>query len=222
MANKTETRPRQGGNTVDRSAVLRKVMEVLSAKGFAKDVDCRLNKRSGTWLRRAPQGLRNQGRDSPRRDPVLRRHRGISGARAFARLADRQRSNSVDAGRECAVAPALAQILWLSFYVQRLYRSSEDEPTCRTSWRRSVVRSSKQIRSRLARSVREGELPESANCEALANLCLTLLSGLTFRVLDGTPPSLLFRSIELFVNGLGFTSPEPGNAPKVARDLARH
>ena len=36
MANRTETRPRQGGNAVDRSAVLRKVMEVLSAKGFAK------------------------------------------------------------------------------------------------------------------------------------------------------------------------------------------
>jgi hypothetical protein len=52
--------------------------------------------------------------------------------------------------------------------------------------------------------VREGELPEDANCEALANLCLTLLSGLTFRVMDGAPPSLLFRSIGLFVDALGF------------------
>jgi hypothetical protein len=48
------------------------------------------------------------------------------------------------------------------------------------------------------------ELPESANCEALANLCLTVLSGLTFRVLDGAPPGLLFRSIGLFVAALGF------------------
>ena len=63
---------------------------------------------------------------------------------------------------------------------------------------------SKHIRARLARSVREGELPEGANCEALANLCLTLLSGLTFRVLDGAPPGLLFRSIGLFVDALGF------------------
>jgi len=70
-----------------------------------------------------------------------------------------------------------------------------------TEKRRSL---SKHIRARLARSVREKELPEGANCEALANLCLTLLSGLTFRVLDGAPPSLLFRSIELFVKGLGF------------------
>jgi hypothetical protein len=63
---------------------------------------------------------------------------------------------------------------------------------------------SKHIRARLARSVREGELPEGANCEALANLRLTLLSGLTIRVLDGAPPGLLFRSIGLFVDALGF------------------
>lgn len=36
MANKTETRPRQGGDNLDRPVVLRKVMEVLSAKGFNK------------------------------------------------------------------------------------------------------------------------------------------------------------------------------------------
>jgi AcrR family transcriptional regulator len=36
MANKTATRSRQGGDAVDRSVVLRKVMEVLSEKGFAK------------------------------------------------------------------------------------------------------------------------------------------------------------------------------------------
>src|SRR5580704_2135033 len=36
MAHRTETRPRQGGNAVNRSVVLRKVMEVLSVKGFAK------------------------------------------------------------------------------------------------------------------------------------------------------------------------------------------
>jgi AcrR family transcriptional regulator len=36
MANKTETRPRQDADAVDRSAALRNVMEVLAAKGFAK------------------------------------------------------------------------------------------------------------------------------------------------------------------------------------------
>jgi AcrR family transcriptional regulator len=36
MANKTETRPRQGADAVDRSSTLGNVMEVLSAKGFAK------------------------------------------------------------------------------------------------------------------------------------------------------------------------------------------
>jgi hypothetical protein len=52
--------------------------------------------------------------------------------------------------------------------------------------------------------VTEGELPARVNCEALANLCLTLLSGLNVRILDGAPPGLLFRSIEIFVYSLGF------------------
>jgi len=76
---------------------------------------------------------------------------------------------------------------------------------------------SKHLRSRLAQSVTEGELPEGANCEALANLCLTPLSGLTFRVLDGAPPSLLFRSIELFVNALGFKTSRRQATSRAAR-----
>jgi AcrR family transcriptional regulator len=36
MANKTDTRPQEGGSAVDRSAVLRTVMQVLSVRGFAK------------------------------------------------------------------------------------------------------------------------------------------------------------------------------------------
>ena len=62
----------------------------------------------------------------------------------------------------------------------------------------------KHIRGRLVQSVTEGELPPRVNCEALANLCITLLGGLTLRVLDGTSQGLLFRSIEVFVNSFGF------------------
>ena len=65
---------------------------------------------------------------------------------------------------------------------------------------------SRQIRSRLMQSVDEGELPKNTNCEAVANLCFTILSGLAVRIWDGTPPPLLFRSIEIFVNALGFQS----------------
>ena len=85
-----------------------------------------------------------------------------------------------------------------------------------------IVRSSPtncvvHIRLRLTQSVTEGELPEDTNCEALANLCLTLLSGLTFRVSDGTAAGLLFRSIQLFVNALGFTPRRSKASPRVAR-----
>jgi hypothetical protein len=70
-----------------------------------------------------------------------------------------------------------------------------------TERRRSL---SKQIRLRLAQSVTEGELPQNSNCEVLASLCLTVLSGLTFRILEGSAAGLLFRSLELFVSVLGF------------------
>jgi len=84
-----------------------------------------------------------------------------------------------------------------------------------------------QIRTRLTRSVNEGELPEGVHVGALANLCFTVLSGLTFRVLDGTPPGLMFRSIELFVNGLGFRSrhsqleSRERGSPRTRRKVAR-
>jgi AcrR family transcriptional regulator len=64
----------------------------------------------------------------------------------------------------------------------------------------------KQIRVRVSRSIRECELPGDADIEAITNLCFTVLSGLTFRVLDGARPAHLFRCIDLFVNSLGFRS----------------
>lgn len=88
-----------------------------------------------------------------------------------------------------------------------------------TERRRSL---SKHIRLRLTQSVAEGELPEGANCEALANLCLTLLSGLMLRVLDGTPPGPLFRSLELFVNALGFKPRDTQARPRVTRPSRPH
>jgi AcrR family transcriptional regulator len=76
---------------------------------------------------------------------------------------------------------------------------------------------SKHIRARLARSVGEAELPGDVNCQALTDLCLAILGGITFRVLDATPPSLLFRSIALFVDMLGFTGRRRPRAPKARR-----
>jgi AcrR family transcriptional regulator len=75
----------------------------------------------------------------------------------------------------------------------------------------------KRVHDRVTQSVIEGELPEDTKVDAVANLCLAVLGGLTFRVIDGTPKGLLFRSIELFVNGLGF-SPQKS---RVRRTLKR-
>jgi hypothetical protein len=75
----------------------------------------------------------------------------------------------------------------------------------RISWLKGVVHFQNKYVSRLTQSVNEGELPDDTNCEALANLCLAVLGGLHLRVLDGAPALLLFRSIDIFVNALGFT-----------------
>ena len=68
---------------------------------------------------------------------------------------------------------------------------------------------------------REGELPDQTNIEALASLCFTVLAGLTIRVLDGASAALLLRSIELFVNTLGFTPRIPRSSAGERKSLRK-
>ena len=215
MANKNETRPRQGGNAVDRSVALRKVMEVLAVKGFTKasmeDLTSATGLDYGT--------LRNL---YGARDEILRAAIQFC-ADTEASLAQEPLRVSPN-GRE-AILSMLEENVRLrrhwtrhcgclfsfnAFVIPQEDAALQDFLTER---RRSL---SKQIRSRLVRSVDEGELPERTNCEVLANLCLTLLSGITFRVLDGAPPGLLFRSLEMFVNALGFAPRQGRIKPPVA------
>ena len=216
MANRTETRPRQGGNAVDRSVVLRKVMEVLSVKGFAKASVADLTSAAGVDYSALHKAFGT-------RDQILRA--------AIQFCADTEASLAQEplraspTGREAILSmleenvrlrrhwPRYCGCLFTfnAFVIPPEEVELEDYLADR---RRSV---SKQIRLRLVQSVTEGELPEDTNCEVLANLCLTLLSGLTFRVLDGAPPGLLFRSLELFVNALGFPPRRGRGRPHAAR-----
>ena len=203
MANKTETRPRPGADTVDRSAALRNVMEVLSAKGFAKASTADLKSAVGPGYGALHKAFGT-------RDEILRAAIRFC-ADTEACLAQEPLRVS-PTGREAILAmleenvrlrrhwPRYCGCLF-TFTAFIIPPEDADLQDFLAEKRRSL---SKHIRARIARSVREGELPEDANCEALAHLCLTLLSGLTFRVMDGAPPSLLFRSIGLFVDALGF------------------
>ena len=203
MANSNETRPRQGGNAVDRSLVLRKVMEVLSVKGFVKVSTADLTSAAGV-----DSGTLQKTFGT--RDQILRA--------AIQFCADTEASLAREPLRVSATGrEAILSMLEENVRLRRHWPKhcgclftfnafvvppeDADLQDFLTERRRSL---SKQIRSRLVQSVTEGELPEATNCEVLANLCLTLLSGLTFRVLDGAAPALLFRSLEMFVNALGF------------------
>jgi AcrR family transcriptional regulator len=201
MANKAETR--QGAHALDRLAVLRNVMEVLSAKGFAKASTADLKSAVGPGYDALHKAFGT-------RDEILRAAIRFC-ADAEVCLAQEPLRVSPTGGE--AILSMLEENVRLRRHWPRhcgcLFTFNAfvvplDEAELQdflTEKRRSL---SKHIRARLARSVREGELPEAANCEALANLCLTVLSGLTFRVLNGAPPGVLFRSIGLFVDALGF------------------
>jgi AcrR family transcriptional regulator len=216
MANKTETRRRQGAKAVDRSLVLRKVMKVLSVKGFARASFADLTSAAGV-------DYRTLHKTFGAKDQILRA--------AIQFCADTEASLAQEplrvspTGREAILSMLQENVRlrrhWPRYcgclFTFNTFVIPPEEAVLQdflTERRRSL---SKQIRLRLVRSVSEGELPEDTNCEVLANLCLTLLSGLTFRILDGAPPGLLFRSLELFVSALGFSPRRGGGGPHAAR-----
>jgi AcrR family transcriptional regulator len=220
MANETETRPRQGANTVDRSTVLRNVMEVLSAKGFARVSTADLISTAGVDSRTLHKAFGT-------REEILRAAIRFC-ADTEASLAQEPLSAS-PSGREAILAMLEENVRlrrhWPGhcgcLFTFNAFVVPPNEPKLQdflTEKRRSL---SKHIRARLARSVREGELPEGTNCEALANLCLTVLSGLALRVLDGAPQALLFRCIQLFVDALGFSARRRRAMPRAARGSMR-
>jgi AcrR family transcriptional regulator len=203
MKIKTATRPQQGGDAADRSAALRDVMEVLSEKGFTKTSIADL--RNGAGRRYAALQKAFGARENILRAAIR------SCAETEASLAHEILRVS-PTGRE-AVLAMLEENVRLRRHSPRycgcLFSSDtlivpveeSDLHEFLVEKRRALM---KHIRARLVQSVTEGELPARVNCEALANLCLTLLSGLNVRILDGAPPGLLFRSIEIFVYSLGF------------------
>lgn len=216
MANQTETRPSQGGSAVDRATVLRKVMQILSVKGFAKASIADLTNATGVDKRTLQKAF-------GARKEILRA--------AIRFCADIEASLAQEplrvspTGREAILAmleenvrlrrrcPGYCGCLF-TFNSLIVPPDETDLQDFLFEKRRSLT---KHLRSRLAQSVRQGELPVDANCQALTDLCLTMLGGITFRVSDATPPSLLFRSIELFVNTIGFSTHRDTEKQRVVR-----
>jgi AcrR family transcriptional regulator len=216
MANRIERRPQQRGNTVDRSVVLRKVMEVLSVKGFARASIADLTSAAGVGYSTLHKTFGTKGE-------ILRAAIQFC-ADTEACLAHEPLRVS-PTGREAIVSMLEENVRlrrhWPRYcgclFTFNAFIIPPDDAALQDFLAERRHSLFKHVRLRLTRSMTEGELPEDTNCEALANLCLTLLTGLTFRVLDGTPPGLLFRSIELFVKALGFTRRRSQARRRVAR-----
>jgi AcrR family transcriptional regulator len=117
MANRTETRLPQRGNDVNRPAVLRRVMEVLSLKGFAKASISDLTSAAGLDYRRLHKAFGT-------RDEILRA--AIQFCADNEALLAQEPLRVSPSGKEAILSmleenvrltPALAKILWLPVYV---------------------------------------------------------------------------------------------------------
>jgi AcrR family transcriptional regulator len=62
-----------------------------------------------------------------------------------------------------------------------------------------------RVRERLAQSVADGELAASVDVDALAALCITVLSGISIQARDGVPKRVLFSVIDTFMATLPFS-----------------
>jgi AcrR family transcriptional regulator len=140
MANKPETLPRQGGDTLDRSTVLRNVMAVLSEKGFAKASFADLKSAAGP-------GYRSLHKAIGTRDEILRAAIRFC-ADTEACLAQEPLRVS-PTGREAILSMLEENVRYAGIGRDTVAASSPSapssllrtRPTCRTSWPRSVVHS---------------------------------------------------------------------------------
>jgi AcrR family transcriptional regulator len=205
MLKRSQVRPHSSQKQLNRPAVLRNVMRVLLVKGFADtsmtDLTkaASMNRRSlykafGTKEEIVGAAIRfcAESEACLAHEPLRMSH---SGKEAISCMLEEN-------VRLCGRWPRVRGCL---FTLNAFIIPTQDPGLQEflSEQRRSLQ---KPVRDRVAQSVVEGELPEDTNVDAVANLCLAVLGGLTFRVIDGTPKGLLLRSIELFVNGLGFSS----------------
>jgi AcrR family transcriptional regulator len=197
----------------ERSFVLRKAMEVLAVKGFAKASIVDLANAAGV-------DYRTLNKNFGTREEILRS--------AIRYCADTEASLAHEplrvspTGKEAILAMLEENVRlrrhWprscACLFIFNAFIVPPDDADLQDFLFEKRRTLAKHVRSRLVLSVREGELAEGSNCEVLANLCVTHLAGLGLRVLDGAPTPLLVRSIEFFVDALGFRSrrrsPRPG------------
>ena len=204
MMQKRQVVANPGRNTLSRSAILRNVMGILLVKGFADTSITDLTKAAGMNARRlyrafgtksdlVAEAIRYCAESEAclAREPLRTPH---TGKEAISSMLEEN-------VRLCGRWPRFRGCLFTlnAFITPGKHTDLQEFLTER---RRSLA---KRVRVRLAQAMMEGELPEGTNVEAAANLCLMVLGGITFRVLDGTPKGLLFRSIELFVDALGLS-----------------
>lgn len=203
MPNESQIHSQKGPKTLDRRAALRNIMELFWLRGFADTSIADLTKTTGMNHGALYTAFGTKGdifhsavefyADAEATLAYEPLHTSSNGREAI-------RSMLEENVRLCRRWPNSCSCL---FTLNALIMPSKDnELQDFLRERRRLI--AKQVRTRLTKSVAEGELPEGANVEALANLCITVLSGLSFRVMDGVSMRLLFRSIEIFVEILGF------------------
>ena len=197
-------RPSPGRREFNRTEVLRNVMRLVSAKGFSDTSVAEIAKAAG--MKQSSLYKAFGGKDEVV-DAAIRFSAETEAALAQEPLRTSRTGREAiscmleENTRLCGRWPNVCGCLFtLNAYIVPATDASLQDFL--SEQRRSL---GKHVRARLVQSVAEGELPEDTDIDGAANLCLAVLGGLTYRVIDGAPKALLFRSIELFVNALGFS-----------------
>ena len=84
--------------------------------------------------------------------------------------------------------------------------AGEENADLATFLRQQRITVESALRDRLFQGMREGELPDTTNPEALALLCRSVLDGLSIQAVDGASRIQLLISVGIFVHFMGFIS----------------
>ncbi|KLU21706.1 TetR family transcriptional regulator [Caballeronia mineralivorans PML1(12)] len=205
MDQRTERRPRGRPRAFDREAVLRRAMEVFWTKGFD---GCSMNDLVDAMDINSPSIYAAFGSKENLFREAIDLYAISEGA--ITRQAIKEHGNA----REAIAAVFKQNIDMLTqaaaprgcMVILGTVNIGVEHEELRAFLQSRTRNVANLIRERLAQSLADGELAADADTEALATLCVTVLSGLSVQAHNGVARQTLLDATDAFVSTLPFTN----------------
>ncbi|WP_053064134.1 TetR/AcrR family transcriptional regulator [Caballeronia mineralivorans] len=202
---RTERRPRGRPRAFDREAVLRRAMEVFWTKGFD---GCSMNDLVDAMDINSPSIYAAFGSKENLFREAIDLYAISEGA--ITRQAIKEHGNA----REAIAAVFKQNIDMLTqaaaprgcMVILGTVNIGVEHEELRAFLQSRTRNVANLIRERLAQSLADGELAADADTEALATLCVTVLSGLSVQAHNGVARQTLLDATDAFVSTLPFTN----------------